>query len=349
MGQASIPACPIFFMLRKIYSTFWFCTLLAPFSGAAFPQGAPAKPPAGTISPTQRGIDLAGKGRCRKALPLLKKSAPLTSDKEVKRKLELATVRCALSLDQADSAVQSLLWLNREFPSDPDVLYVTTHAYSDLSARASLRLVRTQPSSYQAHELNAEALESQGKWEDAAAEYRKIIELNPQLPGMHFRLGRLILSKPATPTTAADAKEEFEQELKLDPKNAGAEYVLGELAREAQSLDEAILHFSRATKADASFSDAFLSLGVAYLAVGKFSEAIGPLETYVKQEPRNPAGHYQLVLAYMRVGRREDAEREVELQKKTAALLEEEKSKNQESQQQPPPAGEAAPPAAPPQ
>ena len=104
-----------------------------------------------------RGIDLAEEGHCKEALPLLKKSARLTLDKQLKLKAGTAMIRCALSLDQVETAVNALLWLNREFPNDPDVLYLTTHAYSDLSARASLRLARTAASSYQAHELNAES------------------------------------------------------------------------------------------------------------------------------------------------------------------------------------------------
>jgi predicted Zn-dependent protease len=274
-----------------------------------------------------RGIGLAEKGRCKDALPLLKKSAPLSPDKQLKLKAGIATVRCALSLDQVETAVNALLWLNREFPNDPDVLYVSTHAYSDLSTHASLRLAQTAASSYQAHELNAESLEMQGKWDDAAAEYRLILEQSAQLPGIHFRIGRLILSKPETPTTAADARKEFEEELKIDPNNAAAEYILGELSAQAQQWDEAIEHFSRTAKLDAGFAEAALGLGSAYVSSGKFVEAILPLEGYVKLQPGNPAGHYQLAIAYSRAGRKDDAKREAALQKETTEKLEREKQK----------------------
>src|ERR1700685_2163820 len=85
---------------------------------------------------TQKGLSLAEAGHCREALPILKKAAPLTPDKQLKLKAGLDAVRCGLSLNQIDAAVSALLWLNRDFPTDPDVLYVTTHAYSDLSTRA---------------------------------------------------------------------------------------------------------------------------------------------------------------------------------------------------------------------
>jgi tetratricopeptide (TPR) repeat protein len=281
---------------------------------------APQRPPAEDTSATaQQGVELAEHGHCREALPLLKKGGPHAQDKELRRKTGLATVRCAMTVGQTDAALDALRFLTREFPHDPDVLYVTTHAYSDLSIRSSLELINTAPESYQAHELNAESLEMQGKWDDAAAEYRKIVELNPQLPGIHFRLGRLTLSKPETPTTAEDAKREMEAELKIDPGNAGAEYVLGELARQAQNSDAAIDHFSRATKLDAGFADAFLALGMALNSASRFPEAIPPLESAVKLQPGNPTGHFQLTISYTRAGRKQDAEREMALYQSTSA------------------------------
>lgn len=276
-------------------------------------QSKPA-PAQNSAESVQRGIDLAQQGNCKEAMPLLKRAAH-ESDKDLERKLGLATVRCAMMLDQTETAVNALLRLNREFPRDPEVLYVTTHAYSDLSTRASLDLAHDAPASYQARELNAEALEMQGKWDDAEKEYRKILEANPNLPGIHFRLARIILSRPPTPTTRDDATKELDAEMKIDPNNADAEYILGELARQAQNYDEAIAHFRRATALDPDFSQALRGLGMSLNAEGKFADAVPPLERYVKLEPGDPAGHYQLAIAYARSGRKDEAQHEMELQR----------------------------------
>jgi tetratricopeptide (TPR) repeat protein len=127
----------------------------------------------------------------------------------------------------------------------------------------------------------------------------------------------LILSKPnPAPDFADQAKKELQAELEIDPANAGAEYVLGELARQAQDAPEAIKHFSKATEFDRNFADAYLGLGMALLAEKKYQEAVAPLEKAVKLQPENPAGHYSLATAYARTGRREDADKEFELQQK---------------------------------
>jgi Flp pilus assembly protein TadD len=46
-------------------------------------------------------------------------------------------------------------------------------------------------------------------------------------------------------------------------------------------------------------------------SAGSFSQAISPLEKYVRMEDRDPAGHYQLAIAYARTGNKEGAQREM--------------------------------------
>src|SRR5438067_7773154 len=184
---------------------------------------------------TQTTLNLARTGRCEAALPTLKKTSQVVVDKELKRSVSFAGVQCAMALNQTYVAVEFLRVLTRDFPNDPEVLYVSVHAYSDISTRAAQQLAAVAPNSLQAHELNAESLELQGKWDLAQKECQAVLQQNPREPGIHFRLGRLLLSKPNPPPTVADdAKKEFQQEIEIDPNNDGAEYVLGELARQAQ-------------------------------------------------------------------------------------------------------------------
>src|SRR5215475_2522775 len=156
----------------------------------AFAQTAtrPASLPA---AGAERGLKLAEQGRCQEALPLLQKSTPRLTDKQLKYHAGMAIAKCAMSLNQTEAAVEALWWLRREFPKDPQVLYLSTHYYSELATRASEELAASAPNSYQAHELNAEALESQNRWDEATKEYKKILEQNPSVPGIHYRLARI--------------------------------------------------------------------------------------------------------------------------------------------------------------
>ena len=76
---------------------------------------------------------------------------------------------------------------------------------------------------------------------------------------------------------------------------------------------------------------------MALIATNKFDQAVAPLEAYTKIQPGNPAGHYQLMMAYSRTGRKEDAAREAALQRQTAEKLEQEKQRNREVEPSQPP------------
>lgn len=281
---------------------------------AAFAADAPRKTPVPDPSATARhGVELAEAGNCDQALPILNRTISHVADKDLKKRAGFAGIRCALAVNQMDPALDFIRVLTRDFPNDPEVLYIAVHVFSDLSIRASQQLLFTSPGAYQVHQLNAESLEAQGNWKGAEAEYREVLKKNPTLPGIHYRLGRLLLSAPETPASRSEARQEFEEELKIDPNNAGAEYVLGEMAREDEQWPAAIEHFGRAARLDAGFADAFVGFGRALLGAGRAADAIAPLQTAVKLEPDNPAAHFHLSAAYRRTGDGADADREFAL------------------------------------
>ena len=212
------------------------------------------------------------KAAARQAIPILRKSAAQTGDKDLKRQVGFDGVRCAMSENQPDAAVEFLRFLNREFPHDPDVLYVSVHTYSDLSTWAAQELAATAPNSYQAHELNAEALELQGKWDEAAKEYKPSCNRTRVCPGsISCWRACCFPSRIHSPQWRKKRKKELQQEIEIDPTNAGAEYVLGELARQDSQWPEAIAHFTRATKLDATFGDAYFGLGVSLISIQTIS------------------------------------------------------------------------------
>jgi Flp pilus assembly protein TadD len=289
-----------------------FC--VAVLSGtAAFAQSATPD------ASVRQGIQLVGSGRCTAALVLLERSIPHATDKSLRYQGEMAEVRCAMAVDDRQVAVDTLLRLQRESPDDPEVLYMETHIFSDLAMRAAKELQEKDPGSYQLRRLQAESLESQGKEEEAAAIYADILKDHPGVPGIHYRLGQidLALAGDAGPTDAAQA--EFEKELSVDPTNASAEFILGELARRKGDWNVAIQHFTQATHLDAGFSEAYLALGMSLAAAGRYADAKPPLEHYVQLEPDDPSGHYQLAIADAHTGDQEGARREMALQAQAAA------------------------------
>jgi tetratricopeptide (TPR) repeat protein len=287
----------------------WF----APASVAQQAKGAPA--PTAGLSP-EKAITLAEQGRCRESIAALKHTMSSQVPPDIRKRAGVVGIRCSLTLDDRDAASDFIRLLNKQFSRDPDVLFVLVHAYSDLSTRTAQDLGRTAPQSLAAHKLNAEALEMQGRWEPAQLEYEGIIEKEPNAPGMHFLLGRLLLSKPdAGPEAGERAKQEFLKEVEIDPKNAGAQYILGELARRDEKCEEALSRFSEAAKLDSNFAEAYLGWGTCLVALRRYEEAIPPSREAVRLAQGNPAAHYNLAVALSRSGKKEEAEKEFAIQR----------------------------------
>jgi tetratricopeptide (TPR) repeat protein len=259
----------------------------------------------------EKAISLAEEGRCGESISALKHAMAGTVPVEVRKQAGVLGVRCSLAMDDRDSTEEFIRLLTRQFRKDPDVLFVVVHAYSDLSTRTAQDLGRDAPQSLAAHKLNAEALEMQGKWEPAQLEYEGIIQKDPNVRGIHFLLGRLLLSRPdAGPEAAERARQEFLKEIAIDPSNAGAHFILGELARRDEKCEEAIPQFSEAIKFNPDFAEAFLGKGLCLVNLKKYEEAVPPLRSAERLTPGNPEVHHTLATALQRSGHKEEAEKE---------------------------------------
>jgi tetratricopeptide (TPR) repeat protein len=299
--------------------------LLLSILPSAFPLAAqqsksPPTAPSVSAITTEQALTLAEQGRCREAIPALKRALSAQGPADTKKQAGVVGLRCSLTLDNRESAVEFIRLLSQHFSRDPDVLFVLVHAYSDLSTRTAQDLGRTAPQSIPAHKLNAEALEMQGKWDPAQLEYEEMLKQNPNAPGIHFLFGRLLLSRPdAGPDTAQLAKQEFQKEIAIDPKNAGAHYVLGELARRDENWEEAIAHFSTAAKLDPTFAEAYFAWGFCLVTVRRYEEAIAPLRVAERLAPGNPEVHFNLATALSRTGNKEEAEKEFAIHRSMTA------------------------------
>ena len=99
------------------------------------------------------------------------------------------------------------------------------------------------PASYRVDQLSAEVFETQGKYTEAIAEYRKAIAKNPKGVNLHYCLGRALLQQSHDPAALEEARKEFEAELKLNPSDAVAEYQIAQILSARQKKPEAAAHF----------------------------------------------------------------------------------------------------------
>jgi tetratricopeptide (TPR) repeat protein len=338
MGQANTPppAPFLFFKMIKnqLITSAALVSSLMTFAFVAIaqePKSAGKTPPsadkAAAALTAEKAIALAEQGRCREAIPILRKAVTTSASKDERKRAGLLGLRCAMTADDRLVSGELLGQLGKQFPNDPEVLYLAAHAYSDLSMRAAGELAQKAPLSVQARRMNAEALEMQGKWDEAQKEYEAILAQNPKQPGIHLLVARILFSKPdAGPGWEERAKQELQKELEIDPRNAVAEFLLGEIAKKALDWNGATAHFSRAATLDATFGDAFMEWGFSLVSAKRYEDAVGPLQTAVKLQPGNPSAHYNLGMALSRTGRSAEAEKEFAIQREITAMLDERKN-----------------------
>lgn len=249
----------------------------------------------------------AATGGCEAAIPELSKGFAAG---ENRRLAGLALAQCQVGAKRFAEAGAVVAQLEKLYPADADVLYVSADYHMKAWNDAIYRMYQKAPSSYRVDQLSAEVFETQGKYTEAVAEYRKAIEKNPKAINLHYRLGRALLQQSHDPAVLEQARKEFETELALNPSDAVAEYQVAQILAAEQKKAAAAPHFERAVELRPDFPEALIAVAKLRMEARRYPEAIALLQRAVKLQPRNETAHYNLMMAYRNAGRAADADRE---------------------------------------
>jgi len=258
-------------------------------------------------------LKLAGSGECTAARPELERQFADTANAGMRRLAGLALVQCDLAQDRMPEIFPLLDQLHKAFPGDADVLYETAKVHMKAWNDAVLQMYKETPASFRVNQLSGEIFETQGRYAEAAAEYRKAIQKNPGARNLHFRLGRALLLESHEPANLREARKEFEAELSLNPADAAAEYEIGQTYQAEQNSTAAGAHFEKAAALDPNFAEPLVALAKTKSDAREYAAAITLLERAVKLQPASESAHYTLMLAYRNAGRMADAQREKDI------------------------------------
>ncbi len=154
----------------------------------------------------------------------------------------------------------------------------------------------------------ASALMTQNRFEEAAAEWRRALELQPDEASAHYNLGLCLFQSGRT----ADAIAHYARALEISPEYPEAHNNLGGALTSVGRLDEAIPHFQETIRLDPARASAQMNLGTLLVRKGRFAEAIPPLESALRLPTgKEPAILDLLAGAYSGVGRFADAAKAV--------------------------------------
>jgi tetratricopeptide (TPR) repeat protein len=142
------------------------------------------------------------------------------------------------------------------------------------------------------------AAQQQGRLPEAAAEYRRAIELEPRFAEAYANLGA-VLARLGQP---ADAIRAYERALTLNPKLTAARVNLGLAHYRAGALGSALEAFTAAYAQDSSLLQIRQLLGLVLLETGQDDLAVPHLEAAAQAAPDEVAVLFALGRAYARRG-----------------------------------------------
>src|SRR5262249_41415015 len=237
--------------------------------------------------------------------PLLKKSFDREHDSSFRSVVGQRLVECYFIAGDEENGLAIVQKLRGIAPDDPDILYTASKVYANLWNQAVQRMLAKTPESFRVHQVWAEVLETQEKYAEAANEYRQILKLAPQLPGVHYRLGRMLLRSE---TSDADEKAlaEFQRELKNNSADVAALSEVGEIYLKRNQLDKASQSFARAVDLQPGYVPARVGLAKTLIAEKELSKALEHLEAAAKLAPKEETVPYNLMIVYRGLGRAAD-------------------------------------------
>jgi tetratricopeptide (TPR) repeat protein len=259
-------------------------------------------------------------GICEKRLgdpdarTLLEKTFPKLQEKPLRMQvgMELAGLYDQQGDLAATAAVmRSLVELD---PDNADVLFMAQRVYSELADETLNKLAVVAPGSARMQQVIAERLINEGDVSGAVEHYRKALEIDARLPGVHYELAEAVLeASPSDAQAQAEAKREVDSAGTMEGDSAKIQCLLGRIALLQSDKDQAFAHYSRAYQLNPADVDAQMGLAKVLVIMEKPQEAMKYLRMAVQADPLNGEAHYRLATAYRKAGRTDEATKELRL------------------------------------
>ena len=259
---------------------------------------------------------------------------PAVQDPRFQIQLGLELVGLDTQSGDLEKAAAVIAQLRKVAPDSPEVLYAAYRTYSDLAGESMLALSLGSPDSAQMHQLLAHEDIRQGNTVAAIAQYLKAIATNPHLPGVHFELAELLRTS-TDDQVKKEAEQEYHAALLENAQDEKSILRLAEIDAQKGNAEQSYNEYTKAVELQPADADAKLGLAKILIEMNQADKALPLLEDTVKLEPTNATAHYRLAALYRKIGRTNDAKREVDLYQRFKDMKEKLRTLYKELQVQP--------------
>lgn len=171
------------------------------------------------------------------------------------------------------------------------------------------------PDSAEKHMLLGTAKFSAHDYPGALDDFRKAVEMNPEMPEVNSYYGQALFSNGHT----EESKEYFEKELAHNPNDFQSNVHVGLLLKQDQKYDDALKFLKRALAGRPGDVAVRYQIALVKMSQGKDQVALDDLEEIVSESPKFLEAHVSLSTLYYRLKRKEDGNRERQIVEKLTA------------------------------
>lgn len=232
----------------------------------------------------------------------------LTSQKTLSDSQRLILGKNQFEMREYEAAAKSLSEIRGVSKLNAEASYWLSRTYQDLGAEAYTQLQESFPESWRTHQLRGEGDALRGDYDNAAKEFQAALQIKPENAELHEALGELYLDTHSE----TEAEKELNNALSLDPSRSRSLYLLGRLYVLQQDNEKAVPFLEKALRAQPDFAEASNLLGTALMHLSRYGEAVPNLEKAAQIDHYGNI-HYQLYVAYKKLGQAERARKALAL------------------------------------
>jgi tetratricopeptide (TPR) repeat protein len=250
-------------------------------------------------------------GDIKSALGNLQKAFPELKERKIQIDTGMELIEIYSGSGDLDRAAAIVSVLRELDPTNVELIYTAYRVYSDIADESRLSLIVVAPNSARTHQMMAHELARQGKADEAIANYREALKIDPKLPGLQFELAEM-LNNSTIPNAREEAESEYRAALAANPSDEKSECRLGDLAALKGDQKAANEHYERALKLQPNDAEANIGLAKTLMSMNQSEKALPLLEHAVNLDPASAVAHFRLSTVYRQMGRAADAKRELE-------------------------------------
>jgi len=210
---------------------------------------------------------------------------------------------------------EAIPWLEKAAAAKgttPEAAYMLGNAciltlQGEKAVKAFAQLFGVGVDSATAHVTTARMMMHQDLALEAAKQAKRALEVDPKIAGAYFLLGEVAIYQ----ADIEGAIEDLKKEIEINPTFAMAHYRLGDAYTREERFDEAQGPLERSIWLNPNYSGPYILLGKVYLKRKELANAEGVLRHALQLDPQNPTAHYILGQALMQDGKVEDAKKEL--------------------------------------